>query len=80
MVQRYAHLSVDHLTEYAERLSQLRVVSTNPALSGMDKTKSGLQLLSCIRSRASVLLFETWPSVTALFEEWKFWTKKGIRD
>jgi len=41
MVQRYAHLSADHLSEYADRLSQLHVVSTNPAQSGMDKTKSG---------------------------------------
>jgi site-specific recombinase XerD len=31
MVQRYAHLSTDHLAVYAERLSQLRVISTNPA-------------------------------------------------
>jgi len=31
MVQRYAHLSADHLTVYADRLSQLRLVSTNPA-------------------------------------------------
>lgn len=39
MVQRYAHLSADHL--YADRLSQPHVVSTNPAQSGMDKTKGG---------------------------------------
>ena len=40
MVQRYAHLSADHLCEYADRLSQLRVVSsTNPAQSRVDKTQ-----------------------------------------
>ena len=41
MLQRYAHLSADHLSEYADRLSQLHVVSTNPAQSRTDKTKSG---------------------------------------
>jgi integrase len=42
MVQRYAHLSADHLSEYADRLSQLRVVSsTNPAQPREDQTKNG---------------------------------------
>ena len=39
MVQRYAHLSADHLAVYADRLSQLRVISTNPAQSGDDGNK-----------------------------------------
>ena len=41
MVQRYAHFSAVHLSEYADRLSQLHVVSTDPAQSRTDKTKSG---------------------------------------
>ena len=42
MVQRYAHLSADHLAVYADRLSQLRVISTNPAQSGRKmETKNG---------------------------------------
>ena len=33
MVRRYAHLSVEHLAEYAEGLSEIRLVSTNLAQS-----------------------------------------------
>lgn len=40
MVQQYAHLSADHLTVYADRLSQLRVVDTNTAQSRTDQQKS----------------------------------------
>ncbi len=34
MVRRYAHLSVEHLAEYAERLTENRLVSTNLAQPG----------------------------------------------
>jgi len=43
MVQRYAHLSADHLAVYADRLSQLRVISTNPAQSGDDGNEKRLE-------------------------------------
>lgn len=41
MVQRYAHLSAAHLSEYADQLCQPRIISTNPAQSRTDKTKNG---------------------------------------
>jgi len=33
MVRRYAHLSVEHLAEYADSLSEIRLVSTKLAQS-----------------------------------------------
>lgn len=33
MVRRYAHLSVEHLAEYADNLSEIRLVSTKLAQS-----------------------------------------------
>ncbi|MCF6355317.1 MAG: site-specific integrase [Candidatus Polarisedimenticolaceae bacterium] len=41
MVRKYAHLSVEHLAEHADKLSQTRLVSTNLAQSGNGKQKSG---------------------------------------
>ncbi len=41
MVRRYAHLSVEHLAEYADGLSELRLVSTNLAQSENEQEKSG---------------------------------------
>ncbi len=38
MVQRYAHLSADHLAPYAERLSALRVVE--PAVNGTNSSQA----------------------------------------
>lgn len=41
MVRRYAHLSVEHLAEYADGLSKIRLVSTNLAQSENEQEKSG---------------------------------------
>jgi hypothetical protein len=41
MVRRYAHLSVEHLAEYADGLSEIRLVSTNLAQSENEQEKSG---------------------------------------
>jgi hypothetical protein len=35
--------SADHLVVYADRLSQLRVISTNPAQSGNDENEKRLE-------------------------------------
>jgi integrase len=39
MVRRYAHLSVEHLAEYADGLSEIRVISTKLAQSGNEAEK-----------------------------------------
>lgn len=41
MVRKYAHLSVEHLAEHADKLSQTKLVSTNLAQPGNEKQKSG---------------------------------------
>ncbi|HFD87395.1 MAG TPA: site-specific integrase [Gammaproteobacteria bacterium] len=44
MVRRYAHLSVEHLAEYADGLSEIRLVSTNLAQSENRQEKSGSEV------------------------------------
>ncbi len=44
MVRRYAHLSVEHLAEYADSLSEIRLVSTNLAQSGKEEEKRRLAM------------------------------------
>ena len=39
MVRRYAHLSVEHLVEYAEGLAEIQLISTNLAQSGKEAEK-----------------------------------------
>jgi len=39
MVRRYAHLSVEHLAEYANGLAEIKVFSTNRAQSGKEIEK-----------------------------------------
>ncbi len=39
MVRWYAHLSVEHLAEYADGLSEIRLVSTNLAQSENEAEK-----------------------------------------
>ena len=39
MVRRYAHLSVEHLAEYADNLSEIRLVSTKLAQSENEAEK-----------------------------------------
>ena len=41
MVRRYAHLSVEHLAEYADSLSEIRLVSTNLAQPGKEEEERG---------------------------------------
>ena len=46
MVKRYAHFSVEHLAEFANKVSQGKIFSTNPAQR--QNRSENVQLKSCV--------------------------------